>query len=164
MDDIAEKGLAAHWNYKKDYSSSESKIEEWLSTVNEILKNPDSNAMHFLDTFKLALYDTEVFVFTPKGEMKTLPSGATALDFAFDIHSDIGMHCIGAKVNNKLVPLNYVLQGGDQIEILTAKQQEPQPEWINYVTTVRAKEKLNTIYKLSFFQLKKVTVFSVFLS
>ena len=147
MDDIAEKGLAAHWNYKKDYSSSESKIEEWLSTVNEILKNPDSNAMHFLDTFKLALYDTEVFVFTPKGEMKTLPSGATALDFAFDIHSDIGMHCIGAKVNNKLVPLNYVLQGGDQVEILTAKQQEPQPEWINYVTTVRAKEKLNTIYK-----------------
>ena len=147
MDDIAEKGLAAHWNYKKDYSSSESKIEEWLSTVNELLKNPDSNAMHFLDTFKLALYDTEVFVFTPKGEMKTLPSGATALDFAFDIHSDIGMHCIGAKVNNKLVPLNYVLQGGDQVEILTAKQQEPQPEWINYVTTVRAKEKLNTIYK-----------------
>ena len=147
MDDIAEKGLAARWNYKKDYSSSESKIEEWLSTVNELLKNPDSNAMHFLDTFKLALYDTEVFVFTPKGEMKTLPSGATALDFAFDIHSDIGMHCIGAKVNNKLVPLNYVLQGGDQVEILTAKQQEPQPEWINYVTTVRAKEKLNTIYK-----------------
>lgn len=147
MDDIAEKGLAAHWNYKKDYSSSESKIEEWLSTVNEILKNPDSNAMHFLDTFKLALYDTEIFVFTPKGDMKTLPSGATALDFAFDIHSDIGMHCIGAKVNNKLVPLNYVLQGGDQVEILTAKQQEPQPEWINYVTTVRAKEKLNTIYK-----------------
>lgn len=147
MDDIAEKGLAAHWNYKKDYSSSESKIEEWLSTVNELLKNPDSNAMHFLDTFKLALYDTEVFVFTPKGEMKTLPSGATALDFAFDIHSDIGMHCIGAKVNNKLVPLNYVLQGGDQVEILTAKQQEPKPEWINYVTTVRAKEKLNTIYK-----------------
>ncbi len=147
MDDIAEKGLAAHWNYKKDYSSSESKIEEWLSTVNELLKNPDSNAMHFLDTFKLALYDTEVFVFTPKGEMKTLPSGATALDFAFDIHSDIGMHCIGAKVNNKLVPLNYVLQGGDQVEILTAKQQEPKPEWINYVTTVKAKEKLNTIYK-----------------
>ena len=147
MDDIAEKGLAAHWNYKKDYSSSESKIEEWLSTVNELLKNPDSNAMHFLDTFKLALYDTEVFVFTPKGEMKPLPSGATALDFAFDIHSDIGMHCIGAKVNNKLVPLNYVLQGGDQVEILTAKQQEPKPEWINYVTTVRAKEKLNTIYK-----------------
>ena len=147
MDDIAEKGLAAHWTYKKDYSSSESKIEEWLSTVNELLKNPDSNAMHFLDTFKLALYDAEVFVFTPKGEMKTLPSGATALDFAFDIHSDIGMHCIGAKVNNKLVPLNYVLQGGDQVEILTAKGQEPKPEWINYVTTARAKDKLNTIYK-----------------
>ena len=149
MDDIAEKGLAAHWNYKKDYSSSESKIEEWLSTVNELLKNPDSNAMHFLDTFKLTLYDAEIFVFTPKGEMKTLPSGSTALDFAFDIHSDIGMHCIGAKVNNKLVPLSYVLQSGDQVEILVAKGQTPQPEWINYVTTVKAKEKLTTIFKQS---------------
>ena len=149
MDEIAEKGLAAHWNYKKDYSLSESKIEEWLSTVNELLKNPDSNAMHFLDTFKLTLYDAEVFVFTPKGEMKTLPSGSTALDFAFDIHSDIGMHCIGAKVNNKLVPLSYVLQSGDQVEILVAKQQTPQPEWINYVTTVKAKEKLTTIFKQS---------------
>ena len=149
MDDIAEKGLAAHWNYKKDYSSSESKIEEWLSTVNELLKNPDSNAMHFLDTFKLTLYDAEIFVFTPKGEMKTLPSGSTALDFAFDIHSDIGMHCIGAKVNNKLVPLSYVLQSGDQVEILVAKGQEPQPEWINYVTTVKAREKLTTIFKQS---------------
>ena len=149
MDDIAEKGLAAHWNYKKDYSSSESKIEEWLSTVNELLKNPDSNAMHFLDTFKLTLYDAEIFVFTPKGEMKTLPSGSTALDFAFDIHSDIGMHCIGAKVNNKLVPLSYALQSGDQVEILVAKGQTPQPEWINYVTTVKAKEKLTTIFKQS---------------
>lgn len=147
MDDIAEKGLAAHWNYKKDYSSSESKIEEWLGTINDLLKHPNSDAMQFLDTFKLTLYDAEIFVFTPKGEMKTLPSGATALDFAFEIHSDIGSHCIGAKVNNKLVPLNYELQSGDQVEILTAKQQTPQPEWINYVTTVRAKRELSYLSK-----------------
>ena len=147
MDDIAEKGLAAHWNYKKDYSLSESKIEEWLGTINDLLKHPDSDAMQFLDTFKLTLYDAEIFVFTPKGEMKTLPTGATALDFAFEIHSDIGSHCIGAKVNNKLVPLNYELQSGDQVEILTAKQQSPQPEWIKYVTTVRAKRELGNLSK-----------------
>lgn len=147
MDDIAEKGLAAHWNYKQDYSSSESKIEEWLGTINDLLKHPDSDAMQFLDTFKLTLYDTEIFVFTPKGEMKTLPTGATALDFAFEIHSDIGSHCIGAKVNNKLVPLNYELQSGDQVEILTAKQQTPQPEWVKYVTTVRAKRELGNFSK-----------------
>ena len=147
MDDIAEKGLAAHWNYKKDYSSSESKIEEWLGTINDLLKHPDSDAMQFLDTFKLTLYDTEIFVFTPKGDMKTLPAGATALDFAFDIHTDIGSHCIGAKVNNKLVPLNYELQSGDQVEILTSKQQTPRPEWIKYVTTVRAKRELSNLSK-----------------
>jgi GTP pyrophosphokinase len=147
MDDIAEKGLAAHWNYKKDYSSSESKIEEWLGTINDLLKHPDSDAMQFLDTFKLTLYDAEIFIFTPKGEMKTLPTGATALDFAFEIHSDIGKHCIGAKVNNKLVPLNYELQSGDQVEIITAKQQTPQPEWINYVTTIRAKRELTYLSK-----------------
>ena len=147
MDDIAEKGLAAHWNYKKDYSSSESKIEEWLGTINDLLKHPDSDAMQFLDTFKLTLYDAEIFVFTPKGEMKTLPTGATALDFAFEIHTDIGKHCIGAKVNNKLVPLNYELQSGDQVEIITAKQQTPQPEWVNYVTTIRAKRELAHLSK-----------------
>lgn len=147
MDDIAEKGLAAHWNYKKHNSSSESKIEEWLGTINDLLKHPNSDAMQFLDTFKLTLYDAEIFVFTPKGELRTLPSGATALDFAFEIHSDIGSHCIGAKVNNKLVPLNYELQSGDQVEILTAKQQTPQPEWINYVTTVRAKRELSYLSK-----------------
>ena len=103
--------------------------------------------MDFLDTFKLTLYATEIFVFTPKGEIKTLPSGSTALDFAFEIHSDIGMRCIGAKVNNKLVPLSYELQSGDQIEILTSKQQTPQPEWLSYVTTARAKQKLNLLFK-----------------
>lgn len=149
MDDIAEKGLAAHWNYKKDYTSSESKIEEWLNTVNDLLKNPDSDAMHFLDSFKLTLYDAEIFVFTPKGEMKTIAAGSTALDFAFEIHSDIGMHCIGAKVNNKLVPLSYVLKSGDQVEILTAKHQTPSESWLEYVTTAKAKEKLCVILKQS---------------
>lgn len=147
MDDIAEKGLAAHWNYKEHSSASETRIEEWLGTINDLLKHPDSDAMQFLDTFKLTLYDAEIFVFTPKGELKILPSGATALDFAFEIHSDLGSHCIGAKVNNKLVPLNYELQSGDQVEILSAKQQSPQAEWINYVTTVKAKRELSHLSK-----------------
>ena len=146
MDDIAEKGLAAHWKYKQQFQG-DSELEKWLSTINDILKNPSPNAMDFLDTFKLTLYATEIFVFTPKGEIKTLPSGSTALDFAFEIHSEIGMRCIGAKVNNKLVPLSYELQSGDQIEILTSKQQSPQTEWLNYVTTARAKQKLNLLFK-----------------
>ncbi len=146
MDDIAERGLAAHWKYKQQFYG-ESELDKWLNTINDILKNPSPNAMDFLDTFKLTLYATEIFVFTPKGEIKTLPSGATALDFAFEIHSDIGMRCIGAKVNNKLVPLSYELQSGDQIEILTSKQQTPQPEWLNYVTTARAKQKLHLLFK-----------------
>lgn len=146
MDDIAEKGLAAHWKYKQQFYG-DSELDKWLNTINDILKNPSPNAMDFLDTFKLTLYATEIFVFTPKGEIKTLPSGSTALDFAFEIHSDIGMRCIGAKVNNKLVPLSYELQSGDQIEILTSKQQTPQPEWLSYVTTARAKQKLNLLFK-----------------
>jgi GTP diphosphokinase / guanosine-3',5'-bis(diphosphate) 3'-diphosphatase len=146
MDDIAEKGLAAHWKYKQQFYG-DSELDKWLNTINDILKNPNPNAMDFLDTFKLTLYATEIFVFTPKGEIKTLPSGATALDFAFEIHSDIGMRCIGAKVNNRLVPLSYELQSGDQIEILTSKQQTPQTEWLSYVTTARAKQKLNLLFK-----------------
>lgn len=146
MDEIAEKGLAAHWRYKQN-QNSESELDKWLSTINDILKNPNPNAMDFLDTFKLTLYATEIFVFTPKGEIKTMPAGATALDFAFEIHSELGMHCIGAKVNNKLVPLSYELQSGDQIEILTSKQQTPVQEWLNYVTTARAKDKLSGLFK-----------------
>jgi GTP pyrophosphokinase len=147
MDDIAEKGLAAHWNYKKDYTNSESKIEEWLNTVNELLKSPDSNAMRFLDTFKLSQYESEFFVFTPKGDIMSVPAHSTALDFAFIIHTDIGLHAIGAKVNNKLVPLNYNIHSGDQIEILTAENQTPKPEWIGYATTSHAKDKINAALK-----------------
>lgn len=149
MDDIAEKGLAAHWNYKKDYSSSENKIEEWLNTVNELLKNPDTDAMHFLDNFKIAQYESEFFVFTPKGDIKSVLAHSTALDFAFAIHSDIGYHAIGAKVNGKLVPLNYELHSGDQVEILTAENQYPKEEWLKYVLTARAKDKIITALKHS---------------
>ena len=146
MNDIAEKGLAAHWKYK----SSESKVTEldkWMKTIKEILENPEPNAIDFIDTFKLNLFASEIFVFTPKGEIKTIAHGSTALDFAFSLHSDLGMHCIGAKVNHKLVPLSYELNSGDQIEILTSKKQNPQPEWMEFISTARAKTKLKAHFK-----------------
>lgn len=147
MHDIAEKGLSAHWKYKTGEESAESELDNWLKTIQELLENPEQSAIDFLDTFKLNLFATEVFVFTPKGEIKTLPQGATALDFAFSLHSDLGLHCIGAKVNHKLVPLSHVLDSGDQVEILTSKKQVPHTEWLNYVTTARAKTKLKSIFK-----------------
>jgi GTP pyrophosphokinase len=118
-----------------------------MKTIKELLENPESNAIDFMDTFKLNLFASEIFVFTPKGEIRTLASGSTALDFAFALHSDLGMRCIGAKVNHKLVPLSYKLNSGDQVEILTAKKKSPQPEWIDYVTTARAKAKLRSHFK-----------------
>lgn len=147
MHDIAEKGLSAHWKYKTGEQSAESELDNWLKTIKELLENPEQSAIDFLDTFKLNLFATEIFVFTPKGEIKTLPQGATALDFAFSLHSDLGLHCIGAKVNHKLVPLSHVLDSGDQVEILTSKKQSPHTEWLNYVTTARAKSKLKSIFK-----------------
>ncbi len=146
MDDIAEKGFAAHWKYKTG-EKDDSELERWLQTIKELLENPEPNAIDFLDTFKLNLFASEIFVFTPSGEIKTLPQGATALDFAFYLHTDMGLHCIGAKVNHKLVPLSYVLNSGDQVEILTSKKQEPDPEWINYVVTARAKGKIRALFK-----------------
>ncbi len=146
MDDIAEKGFAAHWKYKTG-EKDDSELERWLQTIKELLENPEPNAIDFLDTFKLNLFASEIFVFTPTGEIKTLPQGATALDFAFYLHTDMGLHCIGAKVNHKLVPLSYVLNSGDQVEILTSKKQEPDPEWINYVVTARAKGKIRALFK-----------------
>jgi len=146
MNDIAEKGLAAHWKYKTG-ETDESELDKWLKTLKELLAHPEPNAMDFMDTFKLNLFAAEIFVFTPKGEIKTIAQGATALDFAFSLHSDLGNHCIGAKVNHKLVPLSYKLSSGDQVEILTSKKQTPQPEWIDYVTTARAKEKLRNLFK-----------------
>jgi len=147
MNDIAEKGLAAHWKYKTGEEQDESELDKWMKTIKELLENPEPNAIDFIDTFKLNLFASEIFVFTPKGEIKTIPQGSTALDFAFALHSDLGEHCIGAKVNHKLVPLSHTLQSGDQVEILTSKKQLPQPEWIDYVTTAKAKAKLRAIFK-----------------
>ena len=148
MDDIAERGLAAHWKYKTGESEeSESELDKWLREIKEILKNPDPDAIDFMETFKLNLFASEIFVFTPKGDIKTIAQGATTLDFAFLLHSDIGFHCIGAKVNHKLVPLSYKLNSGDQVEILTSKKQMPQSEWENYIITAHAKSKLREWFK-----------------
>ena len=143
MDDIAERGVAAHWKYKTgEIEESESELDKWLREIKEMLKNPDPDAVDFMETFKLNLFASEIFVFTPKGDIKTIAQGATALDFAFLLHSDIGFHCIGAKVNHKLVPLSHKLNSGDQVEILTSKKQAPQPEWEGFVVTAHAKSKL----------------------
>jgi GTP diphosphokinase / guanosine-3',5'-bis(diphosphate) 3'-diphosphatase len=146
MNEIAEKGLAAHWKYKTG-EGDETELDKWMKTIKELLENPEPNAIDFMDTFKLNLFASEIFVFTPKGDIKTIAAGATALDFAYMLHSNIGDHCIGAKVNHKLVPLSYLLNSGDQIEIITARKQTPQPEWLNYVTTARAKAKLKAYFK-----------------
>lgn len=140
MDDIAEKGYAAHWKYKE--GGTESNFDNWISQIRELLENPESNAIDFLDDFKLNLFAEEIFVFTPKGEIKNLPVGSTALDFAFEIHSQVGEHCIGAKVNNKLVPLSSKLKSGDQVEIITSRKQKPTESWLDYVITGKAKSKI----------------------
>jgi GTP pyrophosphokinase len=147
MDEIAEKGYAAHWKYKDTASEKESQLEEWISKIREMLESAEENALDFIDDFKLNLFAEEIFVFTPKGEMRTIPSGATALDFAFEIHSKIGEHCIGAKVNHKLVPLSYVLKGGDQVELLTSKKQNPNEDWLGFVVTAKAKSKIKHALK-----------------
>ena len=146
MNDIAEKGLAAHWKYKAGHED-ESELDKWMKTLKELLEHPEPNAIDFMDTFKLNLFASEIFVFTPKGEIKTIAMGSTALDFAFTLHSDLGLRCIGAKVNHKLVPLSYKLQSGDQVEILTSRKQTPQVEWLDFVTTARAKSKLKSYFK-----------------
>lgn len=147
MDDIAEKGFAAHWKYKENHVEEDTELDKWLQTITEILENPDPNALDFLDTIKLNLYTSEIFVFTPKGDIKTLPQGATALDFAYALHSDIGHKCIGAKVNHRLVPLSHKLASGDQVEILTSRSQSPQPEWLNFVTTAKARSRIASVIK-----------------
>ena len=151
MDEIAEQGFAAHWKYKEggeiEFTEDEGELNEWLLTIKEILDDPQPDAMDFLDAIKLNLFASEIFVFTPKGEIKTMPAGCTALDFAFSIHTFLGSHCIGAKVNHKLVPLSHKLQSGDQIEILTSKSQHVQPSWINFVSTAKAKAKIQAILR-----------------
>ena len=150
MNEMAEQGFAAHWKYKeggKTTADSEDELERWLHTIKEILDDPQPNALDFLDAIKLNLYASEIFVVTPKGEFKTMPADCTALDFAFSIHTFLGSHCIGAKVNHKLVPLSHKLQSGDQVEILTSKTQRIQKEWINFATTAKAKGKIQAILR-----------------
>ena len=150
MDEVAEQGFAAHWKYKEGDNENvddDSELNNWLSTIKEILDDPQPDAMDFLDTLKLNLFASEIFVFTPKGEIKTMPAGCTALDFAFQIHTFLGSHCIGAKVNHKLVPLSHHLQSGDQVEILSSKSQHVQPSWINFVSTAKAKQKVMAILR-----------------
>ncbi len=142
MDEIAEKGYAAHWKYKDDSVKPESGLEQWITKVRQLLEENDASAIEFVDDFKSNLFSDEVFVFTPEGELKTLPHGASALDFAFEIHTEVGQHCLGAKVNSKLVPINHILNNGDQVEILTSVKQKPNEGWLQYVKTSKARSKI----------------------
>ncbi len=146
MDEIAEKGYAAHWKYKEK-TNQESALDHWLGKIRESLENTDAGALDFIDDFKLNLFSDEIFVFTPNGELKKLPKNSTALDFAFEIHSQVGSHCLGAKVNNKLVPLSFTLKSGDQVEIITSKKQTPKEDWLKYVVTAKAKSKIKDLLK-----------------
>ena len=143
MNEVAEKGIAAHWKYKSmGEASNEDQLDNWLHTIKEILDDPQPNALDFLDTIKLNLYATEIFVFTPKGEIKTMPQNCTALDLAYSIHTFLGNHCIGAKVNHRLVPMNHQLQSGDQVEILTSNAPRVEESWLSFVTTAKARSKI----------------------
>jgi len=148
MDEEAEMGIAAHWKYKDRIDSQkESKFDQWLNKVRELLNNPQLSAVDFVDEFKAALYTDEIYVFTPKGEIKTLPQGSTVLDFAYEVHTDLGNHCIGAKVNNKVLSFNARLYNGDQVRILTSKKQFPTEEWLQYVKTTKAKNAIKEAIK-----------------
>lgn len=146
MDDVAENGFAAHWKYKEDSSGSNS-LDSWLVRIREFLEDPENDDEDFIESFQMNLFASEIFVFTPKGEMLTLPKGATALDFAFDIHSEVGAHCLGTKVNGKLVPMSTPLKSGDQIEILTSIKQEPKDDWLAFVKTGKAKQRIKRSLK-----------------
>ena len=159
MDEIAEQGFAAHWKYKDgedvEFTEDENELNDWLRTIKEILDDPQPDAMDFLDAIKLNLFASEIFVFTPKGEIRTMPAGCTALDFAFSIHTFLGSHCIGAKVNHKLVPLSHKLESGDQVEILTSNSQHVQASWVNFVSTAKAKGKIQAILRRDSRELQK---------
>lgn len=146
MNEIAEKGFAAHWKYKEE-PNTDSGLDQWIHKVRELLSNPEANALDFLDDFKMNLFSDEIFIFTPKGALIQLPVNATALDFAFEIHTDIGASCIGAKVNHKLVPLSHKLQNGDQVEIITSSKQSPKEDWLSFVVTAKAKSKIKSSLK-----------------
>lgn len=147
MDEIAERGFAAHYKYK-NINDVENELDKWLEKIKEMLRNPESDALEFLDEFKMNLFSSEIVVFTPKGRMITLPKNATIIDFAYEIHTELGNHCIGAKINHRLVPVSHVLQSGDQIELLTSKTQTPQLSWLTFVITLKAKTKVKQSFKL----------------
>ena len=146
MHEIAEHGLAAHWRYKTGENSG-GELDKWLKEIKDVLANPDPDAIAFLDTFKLNLFAHEVFVFTPKGDIRTLAQGATVLDLAYQLHTELGEHCIGANVNRSARPLSYILQSGDQVEILTSKKQKPEPEWLEIAVTAKAKDNIKKYFK-----------------
>lgn len=146
MHELAEHGLAAHWRYKTGENSG-GELDRWLREIKDVLANPDDDAIAFLDTFKLNLFAHEVFVFTPKGDIRTLAQGATVLDLAYQLHTELGEHCIGANVNKSTRPLSYILQSGDQVEILTSKKQQPEPEWLEIAVTAKAKDNIKKYFK-----------------
>ena len=147
MDEIAELGYAAHWKYKTGTYEDETELDSWMNTIKDILANPEPNAIDFLDTIKLNLFSQEIYVFTPKGDLITLPSGSTVLDMAFAIHSHLGMHCMAGKINHHLVPMSHVLESGDQVEIITSDSQHPQPDWLKYCKTARAQSSLRSVMR-----------------
>lgn len=147
MDEIAELGYAAHWKYKTHNSDEESELDNWMNTIKDILANPEPNALDFLDTIKLNLFSNEIYVFTPKGDLITLPSGASVLDMAFAIHSHLGIHCIAGKINHRLVPISHILDSGDQVEIITSESQSPQQEWLQYCHTAKAQNRIRALLR-----------------
>ena len=147
MDDIAELGYAAHWKYKTGVYEEETELDNWIGTIKDILANQEPNAIDFLDTIKLNLFSSEIYVFTPKGDLYTLPAGSTVLDLAFAIHSELGIHCMAGKISHKLVPISHVLESGDQVEIITSATQQPQPEWIQYCHSAKAQNRLRAILR-----------------
>jgi GTP pyrophosphokinase len=148
MHELAEHGLAAHWRYKTGEGSGGG-LDKWLKEIKDVLANPDPDAIAFLDTFTLNLFAHEVFVFTPKGDIRTLAQGATVLDLAYQLHSELGEHCIGANVNRMARPLSYILQSGDQVEVLTSKKQQPEPEWLEIAVTAKAKDSIKKYFRKS---------------
>lgn len=157
MDDIAEQGFAAHWKYKdKNAAYDENELNKWLDSIKEILDDPQPDTLDLLDTIKLNLFTNEIMVFTPKGELRKMPAGATVVDFAFSVHTFLGSHCLGAKVNHKLVPLSYKLKSGDQVEILTSNKQHVKDEWLNFATTAKARGKIQAALRRERRELQKM--------
>lgn len=147
MDEIAELGYAAHWKYKTGVYDDETELDNWMNTIKDILANPEPNAIDFLDTIKLNLFSSEIYVFTPAGDLITLPSGSTVLDMAFAIHSELGSHCVAGKISHKLMPISYKLDSGDQVEIITSESQSPQPEWLEYCKSAKAQNRLRALLR-----------------